>query len=342
MGYLLEAMSPASVDGQRGVVMNERRQSYDNRPYGLAFQILGEELYDESFPYHWPVIGYMDDLGAAGYDDVVDFFRTYYAPNNASLALAGDLDVDEARALVEKWFSEIPAGEPVEPPAVEAPRLEGQKRLVLEDRVQLPRLYMAWITAPAYQPGDAELTALSRLLAGGLNSRLYHRLVYNLQIAADVSARQGGGKLAGDFIITATARPGHTLEEIEAVILEEIERVKREAPEARELERIVNQYEIGFLERLELVSAKADQLNAYHFYTGTPDYFNEDLARFRALTPESLSAAAAEYLDADRRVVLSIVPRGALELAAPDSRLIQGDDLMLSPRARAASQPSTE
>src|SRR5690606_6050751 len=192
----------------------------------------------------------------------------------------------------------------------EPPVIESTRRIMLEDRVQLPRLYMTWVSAPAYRDGDAELTALARLLAGGKNSRLYARLVYDLQIADDVSAFQNGGRLGGEFQVVATARSGIALAELERVILEEIERVKREAPEPRELERIVNQYEISFLESLELVSAKADMLNRYLYYTGSPDYFNEDLERYRRLSPESLSAAARQYLDADRRIVLSIVPRG--------------------------------
>src|SRR5690606_15809655 len=261
MGYLLDAMSPASVDGQRDVVKNERRQSYDNRPYGLASQILTEALYPPSHPYSWPVIGYMDDLSAAGYEAVVDFFRRYYAPNNATVAIVGDIDVEEAKRLVEKWFGEIPRGEAIERVEAPAPVLEGTKRLVLEDRVQLPRLYMAWLTVPAFAEGDAELNVLARLLAGGRNSRLYRRLVYELQSAADVSAYQSGGKLAGDFTIAATARPGHTLEELERVILEELERLRREPPSAEELERIVNQYEMSFLEQLERVDLKADRLN---------------------------------------------------------------------------------
>ena len=337
MGYLLEAMSPASVDGQRGVVQNERRQSYDNRPYGLAFQILTEALYPPSHPYSWPVIGYMDDLSAAGYDDVVDFFRRYYAPNNATVAIAGDIDLEEARRLAEKWFGELPRGEAVE--TVEAPevRLEGTTRLLLEDRVQLPRLYMAWHTVPAYGEGDAELIALGRLLTGGKNSRLYRRMVYELEIADDVAAYQSGGKLAGDFTIMATARAGHTLEELERVILEELDRLREEPPTAEELERIVNQYEIGFLEQLERVASKADRMNAYYFHTGTPDYFNEDLERFRTMRAEDVSAVVRRHFDPVRRVVLSIVPQGRTELAIPGSEVVPGENLMLSPQGRAAA-----
>ena len=334
MGHLMEAMSPASVDGQRDVVKNERRQSYDNQPYGLASQILAEELYPASHPYSWPVIGYMDHLSAASYEDVQNFFRKYYAPNNASLAIVGNIDPAEARRLAEKWFSDVPRNEAVAPLSAPRPVLTETKRVLLEDRVQLPRLYMAWHTPAAYEAGDAELTALSRLLAGGKNSRLYKRLVYELQIADDVSAYQSGGKLSGRFVIMATARGGHALEELERVIMTELETIRNEVPDARELERIVNQYEMGFLEGLESVAAKADQLNEYLFYTGTPDYFNQDLARYRNLKPQDLSAAARTYLDPNRRVVLSIVPQGRPELGIPNSRVVPATDLQLSPQAR--------
>jgi zinc protease len=334
MGHLLDAMSPASVDGQRDVVKNERRQSYDNRPYGLASQLITEELYPATHPYSWPVIGYMDHLGNASYEDVVSFFRRYYAPNNASLSIVGDIDLAEARSLAMKWFADVPRGEPVQPRTAAPPVIESTRRIMLEDRVQLPRLYMTWVSTTAYGDDDAALIALSRLLAGGKNSRLYKRLVYELQIADDVSAFQNGGRIGGEFQITATARTPHTLAELERVILEEIEKVKAEAADPRELQRIVNQNEIAFLERLELVSAKADLLNAYLFHTGTPDYFNQDLERFRSLTPQDVSAAARRYLDAERRIVLSIVPRGRTELAVPNSRLIPNENLELSPAAR--------
>jgi zinc protease len=334
MGHLLEAMSPASVDGQRDVVKNERRQSYDNRPYGLASQLITEELYPATHPYSWPVIGYMDHLGNASYEDVVSFFRTYYAPNNASLAIAGDIDVAEARRLAEKWFADVPRGTAVAPRTAPRPAIDGTRRIMLEDRVQLPRLYMTWVSTTAYSDDDAALIALSRLLAGGKNSRLYRRLVYELQIADDVNATQFGGRLSGEFQINATARAGHTLDELERAILAEIETIKAKPADERELQRIVNQYEIAFLERLELVSAKADRLNEYLYFTGTPDYFNQDLARFHNLSSRDISDAARAFLDPDRRVVLSIVPRGRTELAVPGSRHIPNEQLELSPGAR--------
>jgi zinc protease len=334
MGFLLDAMTPATVDGQRDVVKNERRQSYDNRPYGVASQVVSELLYPSTHPYHWPVIGYMDHLSAAGHDDVQHFFRTFYAPNNAALALVGDFDVAEARSLVTRWFSQIPAGQVVAELTAPQPRLDAQQRVTLEDRVQLPRLQMAWHSPAAFAPGDAELNALADLLTDGRNSRLHRRLVYDMQIAADVVAYQNSGKLGSDFHIIATARPGHTLAELEAVILEELDRVRREAPADREVQRIVNQYEAGFFEALERIATKADLLNYYLFHTGTPDYFNEDLARYRALRPADLSEAARSYLDPERRVVLSVVPQGRAELAAAGSRVLPAYDYSVSPPAR--------
>jgi len=337
MAYLIDAMSPASVDGQRDVVKNERRQSYDNRPYGLAGQLITEELYPSTHPYSWPVIGYMDHLTAASYDDVTNFYKKYYAPNNASIAITGDLDVKQARQLAEKWFGELPRGDAVSALAAPVPSITETKRIMLEDRVQLPRLYMTWISPAGYGEGDIEMRALGRVLAGGKNSRLYKRLVYELQIADDVSAGQNGGKLNGDFQITATARAGHTLAELEKVILEEIEKLKTTPPDPREVQRIVNQTEVTFLEGLERASAKADALNMYLFYTGRPDYFNEELDQWRQLTPQAISSVTSRYLDASRRIVLSIVPAGKTDLAIPGSRLIPNQNLQLSPEARKKS-----
>lgn len=319
MGYLLDAMSPEKVDGQRDVVKNERRQRYENTPYGLAFPTLGENLYPPDHPYHWPTIGYMEDLTAASYEDVADFFKKYYAPNNASLVIAGDLDPAKTRALVEKWFVDVRRGAAVPPLATPSAYLAEEKRLVLEDRVQLPRLYMAWLTPASFKPGDAELDLLSSILAGGRNSRLYKRLVYDLQIAQDVTAFQASSQLSSFFAIVVTARGGHALNEIEKMVQEEIDKLKNAPPADRELQRAVNQYEASFLRRLETVDAKADQLNNYFTLTGNPDYFNEDLARYKAIEAKDLRAVALTFLRDDGRVILSIVPQGKKELAATKS-----------------------
>lgn len=321
MASLLDAMDATSVDGQRDVVKNERRQSYENRPYGLAFPLLGQTLYPPDHPYHWPVIGSMDDLSAASYDDVVQFYRTYYTPNNASLVVAGDIDLEQARAWVETWYGSIPRGPEPPPQAIARPSLDGETRLVHQDAVQLPRVYLAWHSPAAYAPADAATTALASVLADGKNSRLYRRLVYDLEIAQDVFAFQDGNQLGGAFYIGVTARPGVRLGQIVDEVDAEIARVKAQAPTVRELERIVNGIEASFLDGLETVdgfSGKADQLNAYLVNTGTPDYFEEDLARFRALSPRDLSDAALSFLTRDR-VVLSVVPQGDTEAAVPDS-----------------------
>jgi zinc protease len=324
MGFLLPAMSPATVDGQRDVVKNERRESVENQPYGMSEDILPENLYPPEHPYHWPIIGSMADLSAASYEDVVGFFKTYYSPSNASLCVAGDIDPATTRALVEKWFSDVPGGRPELPLAKPAVTLTTEKRLYYQDNVQLPRLYMVWLSPAAYTPGDAELDLLANVLGRGKNSRLYRRLVYDLQIAQDVFVYQSQGELNSTFGIIVTARSGHGLTEIEKVIQEELNRIKAEAAQRRELERAVNQYESGFLRQIEIVSQKADQLNAYYTMTGNPDYFNEDLARYKAVDPDDIRAIAETYLKDDARLVLSIVPKGRKDLASGDGKEVEG------------------
>jgi zinc protease len=311
MGYLLDTMSPQRVDGQRDVVKNERRQSYENRPYGMASIELDKMLWPANHPYSWPTIGYMEDLTAASYSDVVEFFKKYYAPNNASLVIAGDIDFDRTRALVEKWFGEIPRETMVEPIAPPAAILTGVQKKTLTDKVSLPRLYLAWLTPRFYAPGDSALDITSSVLAGGKNSRLYKRLVYDMQIAQDVSAFQQSGALGSQFQIVATARSGHTAAELQKVIDEELDRLRRDGPEPREVQRAINQMEASFYQRMERVGGfggKADQLNAYDFAGGGPDYFAEDLARYTSLSPADIQSAAVSWLPADRRVELVVEP----------------------------------
>ena len=319
MGYLLEAMSPERVNGQRDVVKNERRQSYENTPYGMASIELGKMLFPEGHPYSWPTIGYMEDLTAASYDDVVEFFRKYYQPSNASLVIAGDIDPKKTRALVEKWFSDVKPGTAPVPPIQYAPAmLTSVSKKTIEDRVQLPRLYLAWITPSLYKPGDAELDVVSQILAGGKNSRLYKRLVYDLQIAQDVTAFQASAALDSQFQIVVTARPGDAattpaalIDRIKTIVDEEIVKLQQAPPTPREFQRAINQIEASFYNRMESVggfSGKGNQLNAYYTATGNPDYFNEDLSRYRALSAGDVQAAAAFWLPANRRVELTVEP----------------------------------
>jgi zinc protease len=311
MGYLLDAMNPKTVDAQREVVKNERRQSYENRPYGMADIMLNEMLYPESHPYHWPVIGYMPDLTAASYEDVVAFFKSYYTPSNASLVVAGDIDPARTRQLVEKWFSDVKPGPAARPLTIPGVALTGVQKKTITDRVQLPRLTLAWLTPRHFEPGDATLDIVADILAGGKNSRLYKRLVYELQIAQDVSAFQESMNLSSAFQIVATPRPGHTVEELQTVIDEEIARLQKEDPSAHEVERSLNQIEASFYNRMERLGGfggKADQINGYFSKTGDPDYFNEDLGRYRALSASDIRAAAEAFLPRDRRVELIVQP----------------------------------
>jgi len=311
MAYLLDTMSPERVNGQRDVVKNERRQSYENRPYGMAEIELDAMLWPDNHPYNWPTIGSMEDLTAASHQDVVDFFKKFYAPNNASLAIAGDIDLDRTEALVHKWFDEVPRGAPVEPVAPPAAVLTSVKKKTMTDKVRLPRLYLSWLTPRVYAPGDAALDVVSSVLAGGKNSRLYKRLVYDTQMVQTVTARQQSGALGSSFVITATARPGKSIAEIQKVIDEELDRLRREAPEPREVQRAINGVEASFYRAMERVGSfggKADQLNAYFTAGGGPDYFAEDLARYTSLSPGDVQAAAIGWLPPDRRVELIVEP----------------------------------
>ena len=311
MGFLLDDKAPGKVDGQRDVVKNEKRQSVDNQPYGQAFVELASLLYPPGHPYSWPVIGSMEDLTAASFEDVARFFRTYYVPNNASLVIAGDIDIANTRKLVEKWFDDVPRGKPVEPLATPTVVLDGVKRKTITDRVQLPRLYLAWHSPGLLKPGDATMDLIANLLSSGKNSRLYRRLVYDLQIAQDVAAFQQSQALGSNFIIMATARPGQDLAKIQAVIDEELDKLRAAAPAAREMTRALNQTEASFYRNMERVGGfggKADQLNAYFKAAGTPDFFDEDLARYRTVTAAEVQAAVDRYLPKDRRVELSVIP----------------------------------
>src|SRR6185503_20234280 len=282
----------------------------ENRPYGMADISISESLFPPNHPYHWPTIGSMADLSAASYEDVTEFFKTYYVPNNASMVIAGDIDPAKTRELVKKWFGPIPEGKPVPPIDPPAAFLSEEKRSVMEDKVQLPRLYMCWLTPPSFMPGDAELDLVAGVLTGGKNSRLYKRLVYDLQIAQDVSAGQGSQALGSTFEISATAKAGHALGEIEKIIQEEIDRLKATPPEPRELARTVNGYESSILSRLQVVGGKADLINNYYTRTGNPDYLNEDFSRYKAIAPDDITAVVQRYLRDDARVILSVVPEG--------------------------------
>lgn len=319
MGFMLPEITPEKVDLQRGVVQNERRQSYENQPYGLAEENILKRLYPEGHPYHWPVIGSMADLSAATIEDVRRFSRTYYTPTNATMVIGGDVNPAEVRRQVERWFRDIPRGPAVARRPAPPVTLAADVYATLEDRVQLPRVYDAWHTVRAFAPDDAPLDVLADVLAAGKASRLYRRLVYEMQIATNVSAYHDALRLDGSFRLSTTARPGHDLNELQRVLDEEIRRVAETGPTAREVERVLNQTEAQFLDRMERVGSfggKADQLASYDYFVGTPDYFQADLDRYRRVTAADVQRVARDYLLRGHRVVLSVVPQGRTELAA--------------------------
>jgi zinc protease len=321
MGFLLPAMTEAKFTNQRDVVKNERRQSYENRPYGLAHETLLAAMYPPEHSYSWPTIGSMADLDAATRDDVAGFFRRYYHPGNASLCIAGDFDPAQARRLVAKYFGPIPAGPKVDELPARPAQLAEAKRIQMTDRVGLPRLYLTWPTVPEFAADDAELDMLAEVLAGGKTSRLFKTLVREKQIAQDVQASQHSGEIAGAFLVVVTARPGHTLAELEAVVREEIRRVQTELPTVEELSRATNEHETQTVRALESISGfggRADRLNRYNVRTGDPGYLVKDFERYLNVTPAGVQQVAQKYLG-EKCVALEVVP-GKEQALVPDPR----------------------
>jgi zinc protease len=314
MGWLLPTMDQAKLDAQRDIVKNERRQGVENQPYGISEDLLSPALYPKGHPYSWPVIGSMADLSAASLEDVKEFFRTYYAPNNAVIVVAGAVKSDSVRRIVRQMFSDIPRG-PAITRAAPAAFTVKDTVMVAEDRVQLPRVYLNWHSVKAFHRDDAALDLTAYLLTGARNARLTNTLVYEKEVATNVQAFNGSKKLDGDFGVYATARPGKHLNEVRASIDAEVARLGREGPTPRELEQARNAIESRFLNRLEFASAKSEQMNHYYYFTGKPDGFQADLDRYRAVTAEDIKRVVSQYLSGPR-VMLSIVPIGKKDLAA--------------------------
>ena len=314
MGRLLPTMDLAKVDLQRDVVKNERRQSYDNVPYGRAFETILAALYPASHPYSHSTIGSMTDLTAASLDDVKNFFRTYYAPNNATLAIVGDFQRDSVKKLVQLYFGDIPRGPAIPPrPQITSQPVPRDTFMVLEDKVQLPRLYYAWRGVKAFHPDDAALDVASYVLAGDKNSRLYKRLVYDMQVAQDVNAFNNSQRLDGGFLITVTPKPGHTPAEMAKLVNEEIQKLMKDGITDRELARAQNSTRAQFLDRIASDLGKADQLNYYNYFVGTPDYAKQDAARYDKVTAADVKRVTVDYLGKPR-VTLTVVPEGKRDL----------------------------
>src|ERR1700726_1288315 len=311
MGYLPDQLDQASLTNQQDVVRNERRQSIENTPYGIVEEGVFHLLFPKSHPYHADVMGSHADIQAAKLEDVRNFFKLYYAPNNASLAIVGDFDPTQAKQLVEKYFGPLKHGPQVPKIAAVTPPITVERRVVIHDQVELPRVYEAWLTSPIFKPGDAPADLASDILGGGKSSRLYKKLVYEKQIALDVTASQNSLILGSVFEIAVTARPGHTPEEIEKAIDEELAAFRKDGPTPAELERAQNGVEtrtIQGLQRLGGFGGIADRLNEYNHYLGTPDYLAQDLARYQNASVASIRAFAQEQLKPSSRVVVYGIP----------------------------------
>jgi zinc protease len=292
---------------QRKVVQNERRQSYENRPYGRAELVVPEVMYPKTHPYHWPTIGSHADLEAASVEDVRGFFSRFYLPSNASLVIAGDFEPAEARALVDRYFG-WQARRPPPPRVTAAPvTMEADHDITVTDRVQLPRLRMAWHSPALYAPGDADLDMAAHVLGGGKSSRLYKTLVFDRRIAQDVAAYQGSQLLGSLFQISATAKPGTTLAELGAAVDEELHRLASEGPTEQELERARNSHLADFFKGLDHLQTRADLLNHYQHLLGDPGSFGRDIARYEATTVASIRKALAA-VTGGKRLVLKVMP----------------------------------
>jgi zinc protease len=315
MGYLLDALDLAKLNAQRDVVKNERRQGVDNQPYGRAQEILAHATYPASHPYSWDVIGSMEDLSAASEEDVKNFFRLYYAPNNAYLSIVGDFDAAQTKAWVTKYFGDVPRGRPITRPKVDPVTLPSEKRLVYEDRVQVPRLYVQWPTVGEKSDDRFALDVLATILTGPRTARITKALVYDEQSAATVNAFQSTNEDVGDFILMITPRPGHALTNLEAAAEAIIERLKTEGPTAEEIQKATAGEELSFVRSLESNLGKAFRLSDGAGYHGDAGYFRTEYKKTLSVTAEDVKRVANKYLTGGR-VVLSIVPVGKLDQAA--------------------------
>jgi zinc protease len=309
MGWLLDHANEETFTSQRSVVKNERRQNYENSPYGLVSQFIRAAAFPEGHPYHLLTIGTPEDLDAARMDDVRAFFKTFYVPNNATLVVAGDIDKAKAKELVEKYFGPVAKGAP--PPVKTQPAPSGlatQKRLDIEADVELPRLQITWVTPPIFAQGDAELDLLANVLDAGKTSRLFKKLVYDLQIAQDIDAGQASSQLASTFQITTTLKKGKSPEQALQLIDAELEKLRKAPPTADEMERARAKILSGMVFDMEEVTARANAINNYNHLTGDPGYFPKDVARYERATAADVQKAAADLLPVGRRIVTVVTP----------------------------------
>jgi zinc protease len=317
MGHLLGSFDTKTLETQRGVVQNEKRQG-ENQPYAVTEQLIVDATYPAGHPYSWTVIGSMDDLNAASLDDVKQWFRTYYGPSNATLVIAGDIDAAAARAKVEKYFGDIPAGPPVAHQEAWIAKMTGSHRERVEDRVPQPRIYKVWNVPQRGTPDEAYLDLVATCLSSGKDSRLYKRLVYDEQIATSVSATDGNREIAGQFTITATLKPGQDMAKAESAINEEVARLIAAGPTADELERAKTTSVAGFVRGLDRVGGfggKSDVLAEGQVFMGDPSAYKNWMRFKQSATAAQVQAAAKQWLS-DGDFVLEVVPFPTLTSAA--------------------------
>ena len=314
MGFFADNLRPNIVDEQRDVVKNEMRQRYLNAPYRKVYMEIPGIMYPEGHPYSWPVIGSMEDLSAAKHEDVVNFYKGHYVPGNASLAIAGDFDTAEARKLVEYWFSDVPKGKVPSASKYDAPvEIDGVVKKTFTDKVDMPMRIILWHSPAEFHPDDVACDVLAGILSGqgcgtSLYSRLGKRLKYDKQMADDVEASQDSMELGSLFSISFRARPGHDLEEVQAIVDEEIARISQEPPSQEEIDLVINGMKRAYYQKIESSFNLAFSLNRYYNSVGQANYFNQDMERYRSVTPQAISACAKRYLRPDRRVELTVLP----------------------------------
>jgi zinc protease len=296
MGYFLSALTQEKLDNQKSVVANERLERYDNQPYGLAWEIILKNLFPDNHPYSWATIGFLEDIKSYKLDDVQNFFKTHYSPDNASLVIAGDLETAKTKDLVEKYFGSIVSFNDRKGLKETSSGLENNIILEHPDNVQLDRLYLAWQTDKIYADDDPVLDVLADILTGSKNSRLYKRLVFDDEIAQDVSSFQYSGNFGGMFMIISTAKPNVTLERIKQVIMDEINTVINPGIEEKELVKTKNGIKASFIYSMQSIDNIADRLNMYNFYLNEPNKFNFDLMRYNKITSSEVSEVCRKYL----------------------------------------------
>jgi zinc protease len=308
MGNFLPALTQEKLDNQKSVVLNERLERYDNQPYGLAWELIVSNLFPENHPYSWPTIGFLPDITSYTLEDVTDFFKTYYSPSNASFVLAGDFETERAKESIEKYFEEIKFNSPLKLLDVKQPALGKNALITHKDNVQLERIYLAWLANNAYGKDDAALDIVSDLLSGSKSSRLYKNLVFEKEIAQDVTAYQYSGRFGGFFAIICTAKPGISLDTLKVEIFKEIEKLKTGGAEKKELLKSKNGIKSNFIYSMQNLDFIADQMNSYNFFLGEPNSFNFDLNRFEEINNEKVKQVIENYLSKPF-VELHIIPQ---------------------------------